>query len=144
MNVKDFYCNANLSQYVDSMLFDSGECIATMECEIDGIEISISLDVRGEVEVYVGEDSRPYKYPSEFPPALRESIKRNPGWWDCDDDIFIEQNNWFEYIYTVKGEYEYTDGVMCEWDISKGAPEDIQKEMIEICNWIAENNTKLM
>ena len=25
---------------------------------------------------------------------------------------------------------------ICEWDISKGEPEDIKKEMIEICKWV--------
>ena len=138
MNIKNFYCNDNLSQYVDSMLFDSGECIATMECEIDGKEISVSLDVRGEVKVYVGEDGGPYRYPSEFPLSLKENIKTNPGWW-CDPDLFVENNNWFEYTFTVNGEYEYADGVMCEWDISKGTPEDIKNEMIEICRWVVED-----
>lgn len=136
MNIKSFKCNDNLSQYIDSMLFDSGECIATMECELDNGDLcTISLEVRGEVKVYF--DGELYKYPSDFPPVLKELIETNPGCWDEEDYVYVDENNWFEYMFTIKDNtYQYTDGIMCEWDISKGTPEDIKKEMIEICEWI--------
>ena len=134
MEIKSFKCN-ELSQYVDSMLFDSGERIAEMVFEDNGFSCTISLEVRGEVRVEF--DGTTYRYPSEFPLSLKENIKNNPGWW-CDPDLFVENNNWFEYTFTVNGEYEYADGVMCEWDISKGTPEDIKNEMIEICRWAVE------
>ena len=140
MKIKNFKCNENLSQYVDSMLFDSGECIAEMECEFDNGDLcTISLEVRGEVKVYFNDE--PYRYPSDFPPVLKELIKTNPRWWDEEDYVYVDMNNWFEYIYTVDGEHwnSYSDGVMCEWDISKGTPEDIKKEMIEICEWVVES-----
>jgi hypothetical protein len=137
MNIKNFWCDDDLSQYVDSMLFDSGECIAEMECEIGCAEIKISLEVRGKAKVYFGDDCQPYKYPSEFPQALKKLIKANPGRWDTEDGVYVDMNNWFEYIYTVND--KYSDGVMCEWDISKGTPEDIKKEMLEICEWIIED-----
>jgi hypothetical protein len=138
MKIKSFKCNDNLSQYVDSMLFDNGVCIAEMECEFDnGDMCTISLEVRGEVNVDFNETT--YRSPSEFPDELKNIIKEN-RLWDCESCVYVDMNNWFEYMFTVKDDkYQYTDGVMCEWDISKGTPEDIKKEMIEICEWIAEN-----
>ena len=139
MNIKNFKCNENLSQYVDSMLFDSGECIAEMEYEIDDTLITICLEVRGEVKVDFNGVS--YNRPSEFPLELKELIKGNPANWDCEDYVYVDMNNWFEYIYTVDSAHgdSYSDGVMCEWDISKWGPKKIKDEMIEICKWIAED-----
>ena len=141
MKIKSFKCNDNLSQYVDSMLFDSGECIAEMECELNNnYTCIVSLEVRGEVKVYWGDDRQVYKYPSDFPEALRELIEINPGCWDYEDHVYVDENNWFEYIYTVKDDtYQYSDGIMCEWDISGGTSDDIKKEMIEICEWVQQN-----
>lgn len=135
MKIKRFECDSNLSQYVDSMLFDSGTEIANMVAETNGKEIEISLEVRGEVKVDF--DGEIYRHPSEFPEVLSELIKTNPGCWDCEDYVYVDMNNWFEYIYTVDN--KYSDGVMCEWDISKGAPEDIKNEMMKICEWVIED-----
>ena len=131
MEIKSFKCN-ELSQYVDSMLFDSGEQIAEMVFEDNGKEIYISLEVRGDVKVFFNEQT--YRYPSEFPEELKEIIKGHPILWDCEDDIFVDMNNWFEYIFEVDG--KYSDVIMCEWDISKGTSEDIKREMLEICEYI--------
>ena len=137
MKIKSFKCN-DLGQYVDSMLFDSGEQIAEMECECDnGYTCTISLEVRGEVKVEY--DGEIYRHPSDFPPELKEAIKTYSGWWDTEEYIYVDMNNWFEYMYTFKDDtYQYTDGVLCEWDISEGTPEDIKKEMIEICKWVTK------
>lgn len=137
MTIKNFTCNDNLAQYTDSMLFDSGECIAEMECEINGHNIEIYLEVRGEVDITYKEDR--YKYPSDFPEELKELIKNHPNLWELeDDDVYIDMNNWFEYIYddTVNGK-TYSDGVMFESDLSVCTADDIKKEMIEIAEWIA-------
>lgn len=134
MKIKNFWCDDNLSQYVDSMLFDSGEQIAEMIFEDNGKEVYLSLEVRGEVKVYFGDDGPAYRYPSEFPAFLKELIKANPGRWDTEDGVYVDMNNWFEYIYDIDG--EYSDGIMCEWDISKATPEDIKKEMLEICEYL--------
>lgn len=138
MKIKNFQCN-ELSQYTDSMLFDSGEQIAAMECEDGNTHINIWLEVRGEVRVDF--DGVTYRRPSEFPDVLKELIKTNPGYWDCEDYVYVDMNNWFEYIYEIDNERwnNYMDGVLCEWDISKGNSEDIKKEMLEICEWLVEN-----
>lgn len=138
MNIKNFQCN-ELSQYTDSMLFDSGEQIAAMECEDGNTHINIYLEVRGEVRVDF--DGVTYRRPSEFPLELKELIKGNPICWDCEDDVYVDIRNWFEYIYIVNNEHwnDYMDGVLCEWDISKWGPEEIKREMLEICEWLTEN-----
>jgi hypothetical protein len=113
-----------------------------MEFEYNGIKINISLEVQGEVRVDF--DGVRYNRPSEFPDVFRELIETNPGCWDIEDYVYVDMNNWFEYIYTVEyatgtqweGHKRYSDGIMCEWDISKGTSEDIKKEMTEICGWI--------
>lgn len=134
MKIKNFKCN-ELSQYIDSMLFDSGEVIAVMEVEDNGKKIEISLEVRGEVRVDF--DGVVYCRPSEFPDVLKELIETNPGCWDCEDYMYVDMNNWFECMYTVQtNDREYSDGVMCEWDISKVTPEDIKREMLKVCEWI--------
>ena len=62
MNNVKFVCNKNLSECVDSMLFDSYTNIASLEFEADDHKVGIYLDVRGEVKVdYKGER---YVYPS--------------------------------------------------------------------------------
>ena len=142
MKIKSFECSNNLGQYVDSMLFESGTCIAEMECECDnGFICTVTLEVRGEIGVDF--NGVRYRHPSEFPPALRELIETTPGWWDIEDNVYIDMNNWFEYMYTLKDDvYQYTDGMLCEWDISQGTPEDIKKEMIEICEFVAKEELK--
>lgn len=138
MKIKSFQCN-ELSQYTDSMLFDSGEQIAAMEYGCGNTHINIYLEVRGEVRVDF--DGVTYRRPSEFPDVLKELIKTNPGCWDCEDYVYVDMNNWFEYIYEIDNERwnNYMDGVLCELDISKGKPEDVKKEMLEICEWLTEN-----
>lgn len=141
MKITTFKCDENLSQYVDSMLFDSGTHIAMMRCDLENAaECSISLEVRGYVKIYFGEDSQPYKYPSEFPKALKELIRNKPNGWQTEPDVYADETNWFEYIYTVKTDTgHYSDGVVCEWDISKGTAEEIKKEMLEICEMLKQD-----
>ena len=78
----------------DSILLDSDQTIATLKLD-DGTEAT--LEVRGEVQVKFRDET--YYSASEFPEELIERIKKNPGWWDCDDDIHIVFNNWFEIFY---------------------------------------------
>lgn len=131
-------CNKNLIQYTDSMLFDSGTVIASFDCEHNGHKISIDLMVCGEVDVtYKGED---YTCPSEFSNELREIIKYQPYWFTDTDDLYITNNNWFEYIYdhTYDGD-TWTDGILFESDLSTYSEADLLKEMYEIAMEIMED-----
>ena len=137
MEILNFGCYKNLNECVDSMLFDSDIMIASMECKIGNHNIVVTLMTRGSVKVEYKENV--YRYPSDFPDELKAKIKNNPNWWDDDEDIYIDENNWFEYIYDhrYKGE-TYSDGIMCEGDISKYSIEDLKKEMMDICKWIVD------
>ena len=134
MKIINFECDKNLSQYVDSMLFDSNTIIASMTCEINEHQINIDLMTRGYVNVEYKGDT--YRYPSEFPQELKIKIKENPNWWD-DEDVYIDENNWFEYIYddTINGK-TYSDGIVFEDDLSKYSVEQVKDDMVEVCKWI--------
>ena len=105
----EFYCDDNLSKYTDSMLFDSGTNIAYGTYIYNDEEVDISLDICGSVEVTYKNEV--YTTPSEFPIQLRNLIKAHPNDWDCEDDVYVGFNNWFE----VKSPL---DGWVCEDDIS--------------------------
>lgn len=131
----EFNCDNNLSQYTDSMLFDSGTEIASGKFGYNGKILDIYLDVSGEVAVtYKGET---YHTPSEFPEELIEKIKEHPNWWEGyapsgegndneEGDVYVYLNNWFEYIY---GEEVLYDGTVYENDLSKATKEEILEDM---------------
>lgn len=141
--IKEFKCVEDLTPYVDSMLFDSNTVIATMKYEDDDWELFIDLGVRGDVRVeYKGET---YRYPSDFPDELIERIKTNPNWWDItspsgegEDDgsnVYIQDNNWFEYIFDIRHKrrnIDYTEGELYEADLSEDTPEGIKEDMFRL------------
>lgn len=130
----DFRCTKDLSQYIDSMLFDSGTLIAEASFNTTNNKQSakVELVVRGAVRVEA--DGNIYTSPSEFPDWLKERIQKNPNGWqylDTDDKkVFYHDSNWFEFIVTPDG--ACSDGVMYEADLSKDTPEGIYQAMIEI------------
>lgn len=134
----NFSCNENLKQYIDSMLFDSDETIATLDYEIENYKISIDLMIRGEVRVdYKGVR---YRTPSEFPNELKEIIKNDPHWTAGSDELYVDMNNWFEYIYDCScDDCEWSDGVMFESDLSTYSEADLFKEMYELAIEIMED-----
>ena len=133
----DFNCDENLKQYTDSMLFDSGAMIAFMDCEHNGHKISIELRVCGEVDVtYKGED---YRYPSDFPNELKEIIKNEPTWFIYTDDLYVTNNNWFEYIYDCSYNGQtWSNGVLFESNLSAYTEIDLLNEMCELAMEIME------
>ncbi len=143
----NFTCVDNLTDYVDSMLFDKGEVIASGKIEgSDGTSVSVDLKVCGDVSVTFKDVV--YHRPSEFPDELVERIKAHPNGWDvyapsgegndeCEGDIYVGFNNWFEYIWT-NNKTGMTDGIVCEQDIAKMNTSDIFKEMLEVAQYAAE------
>ena len=131
--VKNFSCEKDLSKYVDSMLFDSGEHIAHIEYEDDkGNKLNIDLMICGEVKITIGDNV--YDSPREFPESLKEYIKNHPNNWDCTyKDAYIVNNNWFEFIYSHNG---YTDGIVFEGDLSEYSNEQLKMEMIDLIDYI--------
>lgn len=130
---KNFQCEEDLSQYVDSMLFDSDTNIATGTFEYGDKKIQICLDVRGEVDVdYKGEN---YRQPSDFPEDLRDKIKKDPLYVWYDDEIAVSNNNWFEYImYVEDGDKKYSEGIMFEDSPSDYTPQKLKQNMIDTIN----------
>ena len=139
MDIKNFECEEDLSQYTDSMLYDSDTTIAHIECAAaDGTSVEMDLMVRGHVKVEY--NGCTYKTPSDFPERLKKLIRKFPNKWDLHRNIFISENNWFEYIYTVTQNGEsYSDGIMFEKDLSKYSVEDLREEMLELCGNIIKN-----
>ena len=97
-----------------------------------GKQLEVSLNVCGAIEVHFNGEK--YKYASDFPETLKERIKKYPNSWNIlqDDepfheelDIFIDSNNWFEYLFEG-------DGELFEDDLSKATPERILKDMTKI------------
>lgn len=135
-NEESFQCEEDLSKYVDSMLYDSNTSIASMDLYKNGYQVKIDLLVRGEVRVsYKGIE---YRNPSDFPQELKDLIKTQPNIWDCNEDVYVSNNNWFEFIYSISCNDELieSDGVILEEDLSKMKPKDVKQKMIEIIGYI--------
>lgn len=170
VQVADYQVHQELSECVDSMLFDSDTNIAYLSAKTsDGrFTASVDLMVRGEVSVtYKG---KTYRKPSQFPKELRDRIKAHPGSWEfsdgekdlsklsdeelsflmeqfdpdnCaledEDELYISCNNWFEYIYTVRGEgYEQADGVLFEENLATLSNDDLQVAMLTFAKEVIE------
>lgn len=126
-----FECDEKLSKYTDSMLFsatsESGISIASGEFIHKGRKLYISLDVCGETRItYKGEV---YKNLVDYPTELLNLMTNNPSRWELDEDVYVGNNNWFEYI--ISGE-DKSDGVVYEKDLSKATEQDILNDMTAI------------
>lgn len=130
--VKEFSCSENLSQYIDSMLFESGECIASMDYfdEETGKSVELDLRVCGNVKVSFKETD--YTHYSDFPEQLKKLIKNNRE-WELDERVYVDENNWFEYIFSTG---KYSDGIVFERDLSAYTPERLKKEMESVCRFV--------
>lgn len=124
-----FTIYGDLSQYKDSMLFNKGTKVAESSFEYGDKQLSISLEVCGDVSVtYKGVN---YRTPSEFPEELKEkmakSIEDNDYLYSSIDDFEIFYNNWYEYVLSNNGET-----TVLEDDVSKMTPCDILFDMFDI------------
>lgn len=129
--IKEFTCEENLAQYTDSMLFDSGEVIASMDYVDNntGKGVQMDLKVCGHVKVFFNDT--PYCHASEFPDELINLIKSNPE-WELDERVYVCENNWFEYIYNYT-HFNCGDGIIEESDVSKMTVEEIKSGMEDLC-----------
>lgn len=130
--IKDFECSDDLSQYTESLLFDSGEIIASMTVEFpNGNAVDVELAVRGDVRIRLADSDEVYaRHTEDYSPELREAIEK--GDWD---NLDIGNNNWFELLYTLKdadGNYIISDGDVYEEDVHDKTP-DALKELMADC-----------
>lgn len=122
MEVKSFTCK-ELSQYIDSMLFERGEVVAKAELVNEGKSVTISLVVNGDVSVkFNGEN---YFGASDFSDELTELFKQGKAY--DDDRVEIYLNNWFEYLWEDDAEVE-------EADLSVSSPTDVLSNMMYFCS----------
>lgn len=151
--IKEFKCVEDLTPYVDSMLFNSGTIIATMKYEDDDWELFIDLGVRGDVRLwYKGVE---YFSACEFPDELIEKIKNNEFWYmtspsgegndETESDLYIQDNNWFEYIFDIRHkrrDIDYTDGELYEADLSQDTPQGVKEDMFRLLCELTSNDSE--
>ena len=129
----EFWLNddIDMTKIVDSMQLDSGTEIAGMKLD----NITVSLEVRGEVRVWWNENGDPfdgdcYTTPSEFPRELKDLIAGDNRWWDCDKRVYIDNNNWFEVFTAVDDTYVPDADVV---DVEGMTPVEIFTMLYDIC-----------
>lgn len=137
LEIVDYWCDDNLWQYADSMLFDSGTEIAQLVCCKKDKSAVLSLEVRGHVALfYKGEK---YCYASDFPDELTNLISTNPD-WELDENIYVDENNWFEVLFSTKDGKATAiedfsgcwDGFVFEEDVSQLTPEEMKGLLLDI------------
>lgn len=134
--ITSFELLKDLKEMVDSILFDSGTVIATIECRKGNKKVCMELRVAGYVSIIYKEQS--YHTAFEFPKKLKEIIKNDPQWWEHRDIILIN-NNWFEYIYDYHHNGEkWSDGILEESDLTKMTEDELKNEMLELCEFIMQ------
>ncbi len=104
--------DVDMTSIRDSMLLDLGTVIATLQKG----DVKISLEVAGDVCVRF--DDEWFLRPTEFPQELKDMIATGPTennneafWWECDDRVYVGNNNWFEAFIEAPG---YSDGVLVD------------------------------
>lgn len=129
-----FCCAKDLSQYTDSMLFDSDTLIAEAFFDTANNKQSAKIELITRGAVRVEADGNIYTSPSDFPDWLKERIQKHPNGWQYldteDKEVFCYDSNWFEFL-VMPGD-TCCDGFMYEADLSKDTPEGIYQAMIEI------------
>lgn len=132
-----FYLNPDIdmTKIVSSMQLDSDQVIATLEK--DGYEAS--LEVRGSVRVFYGEDNILYRYPSEFPQELKELIATNNE-WELDSDVFADETNWFEIFVTNPNYTSVPDAIVV--DVEGYTPTQIKDLLEEYIDYAKESDEK--
>lgn len=124
LNILDFKTNGDLSQYIDSLLFD-GETIATLKTK----EYQVSIEVIGDIGIFYKGNF--YQCSGNFPNELKEIIKS--GNILEHNEIEIINNNWFEIdIYEINSnnEYELLYDEVFEQDISIMTEDKLKEYMI--------------
>jgi hypothetical protein len=96
MEWKNIEVNAPLEDCANSLLFESGDDIATLKSD-NGV--CVCIDVTGETKIFYNGDV--YRYARNFPAELTEAIK--DGSIEQMQDVEILDNNWFEVTVMKNG-----------------------------------------
>lgn len=121
----EFKCG-DLTEYTDSLLFDTGETIATLEYK----NFLIVIDVTGEKKIYFNDEV--YTQAFDYPDELIENIK-NGHIYDYQEDCYLEDNNWFDVVIFKNKCYIYDE--VFEEDLCQLTPEKLKKIMIDYLDY---------
>lgn len=124
--LNDYVVDVVLDKYVDSMLFNPKTEIAHSSFSYGTKTCDISLRVAGEVSI--GYKGIIYSKPTDFPSELKKLIKNNDKWWH-NEDIYLDINNYFEYVCKDGKRKECTT---LEDDLSRMTRTDIINNMIKL------------
>ena len=113
MTWKNIDIKIPLKDCIDSLLFNEGEIIATIESENNTAKITVC--VAGETKIrYNGET---YRYADKFPEELINAIKTGEVWkWEENGKVEIFESNWFEF--NVSNNNEVIDATVWNEDFS--------------------------
>ena len=126
LNKIEFYCEQDLSQYTDSLLFDTGETVATLNYK----DFEVIVDVTGEKKIFFNDEI--YTQASDYPDELVENIK-NGKIYDYLEDCYLEDNNWFDIAIYKNG--IFVDDQVFEEDLCKLTSEQLKNIMIDYLNY---------
>lgn len=131
LSIKEFDCDKDLSKYKDSLLFDSGTCIAILTAEDkNGYNVNVVLDIQGEIRIRMADsDERYIRYPDRYTDEIRQALEN--GDYDALD---IGNNNWFNIRYCIStsdGEELSYDGDSFDSVLSDFTPEELKTQMYE-------------
>jgi hypothetical protein len=126
INIKSFECG-DVQQYTNSLLFESGEHIASMTATSGDSTLTLELAIVGDVCIEFGDSF--YNYPHEYPEELVKAIK------DGNTDAYeVNSNNWYEVFYTLKNSNSKTvirSSSVWEDDMDDATPEALKSEMLD-------------
>lgn len=117
MEWKEIEVNAPLEECVNSLLFESGDDIATLKSD-NGI--CVCIDVTGETKISYNDEV--YRYSRDFPAELTEAIK--DGSIEQMQGVEILSNNWFEV--TVMKDGDVIDSEIWEAPLDTLSAEELQ------------------
>lgn len=137
----EYYYIENLSEYKDSLLFDSEEDIAGLKAyDYDDNCIDIWLTVSGEKKVYLidkngNKISETCEYAADYPYELREAIRNGKQGVDYECD----NNSRFTYIYHIYDgdcKEKYLEAEPYEGELSEMTPQKLKKQMLEYAEYL--------
>lgn len=145
MTIEKLEIYENLADCKESMCHDSGKCIASATVRLDdGNFAQFDLEVRGYVDISVLRPdgwSDEYRHASDMPKELIDKFRDGSAW--TDEKIVIEENNWFEMLYSTvcatDNTYIAWDGIVVEEDFSGFDEEQMKKLFLEYASCIYRN-----
>lgn len=137
---ENFWCDKDLSECTDSLLFDWDKSIAEYTAtDENGNTVNIWLAVKGEVNITRLDTEDDFRRRKDYDEELIADIKSGKIY---TSKYSINNNNWFEGIYTLTnatGKYVDSDGEAYEDDFSKKTKDELKADLREWALYIFED-----